>query len=583
MSRYWFPPALLFAASVGLAAQERPVLRVVAGQQPATAAAPAALTDEEALKQGKLDPKDGPALVGYLKQRTLSDADQGKIRDIIKKFAADDFEIRLKAGDQIAEFGPAAIGPLKTAEKDSNAEVAYRASLALKKVSAVNHSAVAAAAARAVVKLKPPGAAGALLGFLPLADSDAVADDIRTALVALAVANAKAEPALVAALTDASPVRRSAAYVALIEGGPAGERVRLPDAYPLVREAVRKETDLPAKLAGVWALVTTTRDKEFVPELIDLLPKLPRGRAWQAEDLLLQIAGSFPPGAQLGKTPAAVAAARDGWRAWWDAKGGAVDLSKLDFKARVRGLTELVETDTGGLGRGRLAVLGPDMQEKWRMVAVNFGPQDMRLLPNDRVLVPEVNFARVTEREIGGRILRSWGVQQAIVAEPMPDDGVLVIARMSVTEFDKQSNSVWQYSRNNGDIYGGRRLPNGDVLVLTSAPQGPNAIRLDAKGKETGKTYTFGRLSTLHAVDVVGADNVLVCETEQVAEYELKTGKLVWKHTIPLATSAQRLPNGNTLIAVLNQNKLVEVTPTGNEVWEFAGREGLRISRAYRR
>src|SRR5947208_485469 len=82
-----------------------------------------------------------------------------------------------------------------------------------------------AAAARAVVRLKPPDAAPALLGYLPTADTEAVADDIRAALVALALRDGKPEPALVAALNDPSPVRRAAAYVALVEGGPAGERV----------------------------------------------------------------------------------------------------------------------------------------------------------------------------------------------------------------------------------------------------------------------------------------------------------------------------------------------------------------------
>ena len=582
MSRFAFPPALLFAASIGLAvAQEKPALRVVVGgAQPATPS-PSALTDEEALKQGKLDPNDGAALIGYLKQRTLSDADQGKIQGIIKKFAADDFGTRLKAGDEIAEFGPAAIGPLKTAEKDSNAEVAYRASLALKKVSAVNHSAVAAAAARGVVKLKPPGAAGALLGFLPLADSDSVADDIRAALVALAVSNGKAEPALVAALADPLAVRRSAAYTALIEGGPAKDRTK--DAFAAVRDAVRKETDLNAKFVGVWALLTASREKELVAELIDLMPKLPRGRVWQVEDVLLQIAGSFPPGAQLGKTPAAVAKARDGWKAWWDAKGGAVDLTKAEFKSRVRGLTELVETDSGGLGRGRVAVLGPDMQERWRMMAVGLTPMDARILPNDKVLVIEMNYSRVTERDLSGKILNQRNIVQPLVADPLADDALLVIGRSQVIEYDKTGGSTWTYNRNNGDVFSGRRMPNGDVLLVTSAPQGPNVFRIDAKGKDTGKTYTVGRVSSLHTMDLVGDDNILVCESTQVAEYELKSGKQVWKHSIPLASAAQRLPNGNTLITAVNQNRVVEVTPDGNEVWEMTGRENLRISRAYRR
>jgi len=45
----------------------------------------------------------------------------------------------------------------------------------LGKVGVKNVDTTLATAVRAVVKTKPPGAAGALLGFLPLADSDAAA------------------------------------------------------------------------------------------------------------------------------------------------------------------------------------------------------------------------------------------------------------------------------------------------------------------------------------------------------------------------------------------------------------------------
>ena len=56
MSRYCLPLALLFAGALGLA-QEKP-LAIRAGVQPA-----AALSDDDALKQGKLDPTDGAQLV----------------------------------------------------------------------------------------------------------------------------------------------------------------------------------------------------------------------------------------------------------------------------------------------------------------------------------------------------------------------------------------------------------------------------------------------------------------------------------------------------------------------------------------
>src|SRR5205085_3433295 len=141
-------------------------------------------------------------------------------------------------------FGPAAIAPLRAAsQSDADPEVAYRAGETLKRMESVSHTAVALATVRALAKLKPPEAPQALLGYLPLADTTAVEDEIRHALLGMAVRDGKPEPALVAALTDPAPVRRGAAAVALIEGGPARERVHIPEVYPKVKAAAKAEAD----------------------------------------------------------------------------------------------------------------------------------------------------------------------------------------------------------------------------------------------------------------------------------------------------------------------------------------------------
>ncbi|HEV3384184.1 MAG TPA: hypothetical protein VG097_05180, partial [Gemmata sp.] len=144
-------------------------------------AADTAMTDEEALKSAGLTAVDGAKLIEYLRQRTVSDVDQGKIAGIIKRFGADDFEERVKATEEIELYGAAAVGPLKAAEKDIDPEVAYRAKLILKRMTKVPHSIVTAAAIRAIVKLKPDGAAGSLINFLPLADDETNAELIRNA------------------------------------------------------------------------------------------------------------------------------------------------------------------------------------------------------------------------------------------------------------------------------------------------------------------------------------------------------------------------------------------------------------------
>jgi len=59
--------------------------------------------------------------------------------------------------------------------------------------------------------------------------------------------------------------------------------------------------------------------------------------------------------------------------------------------------------------------------------------------------------------------------------------------------------------------------------------------------------------------------------------------KPTWSKSIPGPTSAQRLSNGNTLIVSSQQNRIVEVSPEGDELWEWQPTDGLRLQRAYRR
>lgn len=579
MRRSWFLLAA-FATLAGLlptSAQNPPARRVLKTAAKATTAEPPT-TDDEALKQAGLSATDGAKLVEYLRQRTLTAADEGKIKEIIRRFGADAYEDREKASAEIELFGPAAVSPLRAAEKDADPEVAARAGRALRRMEKVPHAAVAAAAARVVVKLKPPGAAAALLGYLPSADTDAVADEIRAALVGLAVRDGKPEPALVDALADPSPVRRSAAYVALVEGGPAADRIRIKESYPKVVEAVREEADVEAKFRGLWSLLLTTREKEFVPAMIEMVPDLPRGRIWQLEELLLQLAGTAPKDGGFGKTSEALAQARDAWLGWWKEKAAAIDLAKVEFHPRIQGYTDLIQMNTG-FALWHVVRLGPDMKEKWRIGGLS-SPSDVRVLPDGRLLVAEQNNQRVTERDPTGKVLTERRMNQPLVVEPLPDGRMLVVCRGQVVEYDKEGNQSQVFSRPNFDILSGRRLPNGETVFVTNTPQGANCFRLDDKLKDTGKSHTLGRMNQ-HMMDVTGDDRALVCEYDKVVEYDLKTGKAGWSYRVAQASSCQRLPNGNTLIAC--GTRVIEVNPAGDVVWDYQSKEGHTITRVFRR
>lgn len=560
-----------------------------------------AVNDPDTLKKAGLPESDAKALLDYIRARTLTDAEHVKIGDVIAKFGDDDFEVREKALEAAVRFGPAAIGPLKAASANADPEVAYRAKLALRLVEKVPHTQVVIAAARTLAKVRNKEAAAVLLGYLPLAESEDVNEAIRGALTELALAEGdKLEPALVAALADKSAARRGAAYVALVEGTKDA-----PDAAKTARAqvsaAAAKDADAETRFQGLWALLTVTRDKAHVADLIAAAPKLPRGRIWQLEGLLVQVAGDGKPAVSFGKSEAALNKARDAWAEWWQKKAAGVDLAKFDFAKLGGGFTDIVEYDARAYGQTRVVTLGPDLKEK-----VKFGgpgqnqvnnPADARRLPNGNYLVTEMNYSRITERDTSGDIKKTHGVNQPISADVLPDGGLVVIGRSSVMQFDKDMKVQWTFNWNQSVIFGGKRLPNGDVVFVTNEQPGqPNCRRIGVKreekdgkvtweAKEVGKGISVGRMQQFCTLDAT-EKSVLVCEFNRVAEYDLTTGKELWKHDGTNPMSCQRLPNGNTLIVFHSQGtggKLVEVDAANEVLWEYESKDGLRVAKAYRR
>jgi hypothetical protein len=66
-----------------------------------------------------------------------------------------------------------------------------------------------------------------------------------------------------------------------------------------------------------------------------------------------------------------------------------------------------------------------------------------------------------------------------------------------------------------------------------------------------------------------------------VVEYDAD-GQSVWEVSIDQPIAAVRLPNGNTLITLMQDKSAVEVDRTGKRVWQFKA-ENTRVTRAFRR
>lgn len=183
---------------------------------------PNPLAADEAIVQGAGLPTEGAKLLEFFRKQTLTDDQRAKIKKLIAQLGDDTFKVREDASKQLVTFGPSAIPFLKEAAKTSmDAEVVRRATLCLEQIERGSGPEVAGAVARLIAARKPDGAVDALLAFLTKETEEAVALDVKWALVELALKDGKPHPALEKALDDKDPVRKAAAEAALGKDGGA--------------------------------------------------------------------------------------------------------------------------------------------------------------------------------------------------------------------------------------------------------------------------------------------------------------------------------------------------------------------------
>jgi HEAT repeat protein len=506
-------------------------------------------SDQQVLRQANIEIEDG-ALMEYFRKRTLFEADQPKVKELVRKLGDDVFVVRNKATNDLIALGPTALPLLREALTDADTEIARRAASCLEAIEKQLNSAASSAAARMLARRKA-AATQVLLGFLPFAEDESVADDVRAALTALAVRDGKPDPVLLEGTGDKLTVKRAAAVEALLRGkaiAPAEGRKFLADKDALVR--------LGAALA-----LTQQGDKEAVKPLVALLTELPAERAWQVEDVLCRLAGDKAPAVSLGSDDATRQKCRDAWAGWWDKNAAAIDLKVLADGQRLLGFTLVTTVDNRN--QGKVYEIGTDGKPRWKIDKLAF-PIDAQVLPGERVLIAELNGNRVTERDFKGKVLAEWSMQMPVACQRLPNGNTFVAGRNGMVEYDREKKEVFKYSRNDFGIFGGVKLRNGEYGMVT---QFGTFVRIDAKGKE-GKSIGVGQTQNFCVPDALPSGRVLVpmWAEGKVVEFDPE-GKEVWTGQVANPVSAFRLPNGNTLVASSGNRKVVELDRNGKETW----------------
>lgn len=549
--------------AIALALLVTGILGAVAPEDPGTTTA-----DEDALRRVGVA-TDGPALLKYLENLTVTASSRDKIKELIKKLGDDTFDEREKAQAQLIALGTVSVPFLKEAANDKDLEVVRRADHALKEIQNNAVGSHPVAASRLVAQKKPAGAVPILLGFLPCAEDEAVADAVRDALVAVAVKDGKVDAALVAALTDKSPVVRGSAAEVLTRARAAAPK----DAVA----ALLKDPEPTVRLRAGLALARAN-DKSAMPVLVELLGKLTPEHLWPVEELLLRLAGDQAPSVPLGADEEGRKKCHDTWATWYKANADKIDLARVDAPPAQLGHTLVLLLD-----KGVVMELDKDKKERWQFGELQF-PLDVQHLPGDRVLVAEQEGGRVTERNHKGEVLWEKKFDAPLVAQRLTNGHTFMANRTQILEVDRGGKEVFSHIPAGGaSIMRASRLRNGDLALVLSNQLGDGGqfVRLDPKGKEKHR-FNVQVATSGGRVDVLPNGHVLIpmMNNDKVVEYDA-TGKSVWEVTVSQPIIALRLPNGNTLVTSMKDRRAVEFDRAGKEVWEF--KSDTRVTRALRR
>lgn len=524
--------------------------------------------DIQLLQDSKI-PTDGPGLFDFFKKR--SQRDENKIKQLIRQLGDDDFERREQASQALVAIGAPAKTLLTQAKTNDDVEIARRAEECLVRIDQGATEQVLAAAIRHLAQQKQPGTAGLFLDYLLVGEFESLNEEVRKQLPRVAILQGKADPTLVAALADPSPVKRGAAGAALARAGATDQQ-----------DAIRKlltDPDPSVRYRLGLALIGR-RDRDAVPTLIDLLaePNLASRERSLLEDLLYRLADDQPLGVPPGDSPEDRKKIQEAWRTWWKEANTKIDPARLEKSVDALGDTLIVLLD-----RGTVQYLDGANQPRFVIDRLDF-PLDAQILPDERVLVSEHGGGRVTERNKKNEIVWEKKIDQPLVAQRLASGNTFIATASSLSEVDKTGKDVWTYIPPGGErIMRAQVLKSGEIALIIQQNVGVTRFQLLDKNRKEIRGFGVDIRTSGGRIDVQPNGNILIPENgnNRVLEYD-KNGQVVGEFSVEAPIMAMRLPNGNLLATSMNPAVgAVEFDRKGKKIWDY--RSDTRVTRAFRR
>ena len=499
---------------------------------------------------------EGPALIALFTKNTLTPLEQEKVKDSIRRLGDKSFATREKAVVELVSRGRMILPMLREALKESELEVVRRAQRCIERIELEPANRMPAAAVRILALRRPPGAAEALLAYLPFAEED-LAEEMKSALVLAAMRDGKPDPAFLKALASPVPVIRGAAGEALAQVGDSTQRAMV--------AKLLTDPDLSVRQRVAQALAP--REAQAIPVLIQLLAESPSDRAGQIHDFLFPLAGDKapPPPDETADSRKKNSAA---WSTWWVANAAKTDTAKLTRpQLQNLGYTVIAKHDTG-----EILELGRDHKPRWSFSGTR-NPVDAWVLPNQRVAVAEFGGNLVTLRDLKGKIIWSKNTNgNPHNLQPLPNGNIFIATNVQLLEVDRNgkdvplpiNNNIGNLINNLGQITGAYKTRNGHYVLMG---QNGQCVRLDANGKQL-KSFNTNRNNAW--IDVLANGRVIAAQNggNQIAEYDAD-GKLLVELNVNQVSMVTGLPSGNFLVACHSLGKMMEMDRKGKVLWEY--------------
>jgi HEAT repeat protein len=300
-------------------------------------------SDESVLGAARL-PATDKAILNFFHKRSQPPPGRAAIEQLARALGSDNPAEADQAHAELLSIGPPVVSVLRyVANRVDEVRASKRAKQILLMIEGPQAERLPIDAARLLALRKSPGAAEALLDYLPVADNDQVFEEIVSALGSLSFRDGMADPALLAALKSPKAFTRAAAARALCKAGgiPSWKAVR-----PLLTDSD------PAVRFHVAAALADAHDGQAIPVLIECLADGPPALAAQAEEYLARLAGEWTVHGPGGSDLVSRELRREVWATWWQKTSAELLLREVEARtltdeelARAEALLRKLETE----------------------------------------------------------------------------------------------------------------------------------------------------------------------------------------------------------------------------------------------